>query len=967
MSELDLMAKIDGDASGFEAAIARAQRATLSYDMALNRLQSDMAALEKSMDDDIAAALERQHQAMTKAGQGMFVFGAAVAAGLGMAANEAIKWESAWTGVTKTVDGSAAEMERLEGGLRQLALTLPATHEEIAAVAEAAGQLGIKREAILGFTKTMIDLSETTNLTADQAATDMARFANIMQTPQDQIDQLGASLVALGNDGASTEADILSMAMRIAGAGATIGLTEGEVMGLANALSSVGIEAEAGGSAISTIMKTIEVASTKGAQALAGYADVAGVTAAEFKTLWDADSAAGLQAFITGLGQVESQGGNAVATLEALGFTQIRQSDALLRLANSGTLLADSLELGNQAWEENTALLEEANKRYATTEARAQIAQNTLRDAAIDVGAVLLPAVAAVGDAVADLGAAWDMLPGPVKTAGVLLGVAAAAIGLFGGAALMAIPKIVAFKATVAGLEGGALKTVGSRLIGLGGFLAGPWGLALGAGVTALTLFAAKQGETARAIDEAKTALDEQTGAITDNTRAWAVKELSESGALETAKRLGLDLRTVTDAALEGGPALEALNGQLAEIRKNATITGPSGVTFLPDYHDAEKLQQVLGDTNGTLVKATSQWRLESEAKGDSADGSKKAAAAQAGTTAAWEDGAAAAGELTEEVRTLKELFEDLSGAFLSQRDASRQVRSSLRDIREGVADYKEKQGGLDGAFKAGTKSGDEFQAMLDGLAQDYQRQIDATAELTGSQKKTLETYRESKAELVEVADQLGLTRKEAQDYAREVLATPELIRTYFDAVTGQAEGDVARLNAMLEEAARARQARIDITTYFHQRGRQTLGGLQEADGGIVQAYADGGFSGGVVQRVPQLRQGGGTVVWNEPETGWEAYISGKPGMEARNREVWLEAGRRLGFDERFADASRSFRGSGGGTRVVEQAAQIDYDRLATAMAKVRPIYGDVRVQDGRDFLRVLAEDHARASMDGLV
>lgn len=66
--------------------------------------------------------------------------GLAVSAALALSGKAAIDWESAWAGVTKTVDGSASQMAVLEGGLRDLATTLPSTHTEIAAVAEAAGQ-----------------------------------------------------------------------------------------------------------------------------------------------------------------------------------------------------------------------------------------------------------------------------------------------------------------------------------------------------------------------------------------------------------------------------------------------------------------------------------------------------------------------------------------------------------------------------------------------------------------------------------------------------------------------------------------------------------------------------------------------------------------------------------------------------------------------------------------------------------
>lgn len=916
----DLNVKVDATTTGYEAAILRAQQSTFRYETSLKSLESELMKLEKQLDDDVAAALQRQHDAMTKTGQGAFIFGVAVAAGLGLAANEAIKWESAWAGVTKTVDGSAPQMAMLEDELRNLATTLPATHEEIAAVAEAAGQLGIKREAIVGFTKTMIDLSETTNLTADQAATDMARFANIMQTPQDQVDRLGASLVALGNDGASTEAEILSMATRIAGAGAQLELTEGEVLAIANALSSVGVEAEAGGTAISTTMKKIQSVVSDGGQELEDFARVAGMSAEDFATLWREDAASALDAFVTGLGRVKTEGGDTIGVLSDLGITQVRQSDALLRLAGAGDLLTGSLELGNRAWQENSALVEEAAKRYETTEAKVQIARNALRDTAIDVGNVLIPAVAAVADVVGDMLRTWQDLPGPLRTATVVLAGAAAAVGIFGGAALIAIPKIAAFQVAVAGLEAGALRRLGTGLIGLGRFMMGPWGLAMAAGVAVLGIFAAKHGDAAREVDALRATLDEQTGALTENSVEWATKRLSESDAVDAARTLGLNLGTVVDAMLGEADAIAAVNAAYAENYEITLAMAAAGDPVTDSARDraaaTAQLTNLIGETNEIVDKGAQKWQLDQEVKAGSAVATRDAADAQEGATGAWEDGAAAAGELTEEVKTLGEQLGELSETFLNQREAGRAVRGSLREIRDALKEYRKEHGDLSGAFKDGTKSGDDFAAMLDDLATDYQRQIETTEQLTGSERKTMQAYRESRQSLIEVATQLGMTKAEAKEYADQVLGTPAMVKTLFDAQTGQAETDAIRLRERLEEAARDRQARIDITVQYH--GGNVPRGLQEADGGIVQAYADGGFSasGTYVHRVPQLRQGGGTVQWNEPETGWEAYISGKPGMLARNRDVWTEAGRRLGLLESIGS------GGGGTTTVLERVVE---------------------------------------------
>ena len=186
--------------------------------------------------------------------------GTAAAAGLGLAAKASMDWESSWAGVLKTVDGTPAQLAAVEDGLRGLAKELPASHQEIAAVAEAAGQLGVQTDSVVEFTRTMINLGETTNLSAEEAATSLARFSNIMGTSQDDVDRLGSALVGLGNNFATTEGEILAMGMRLSGIGAQLGMTEGDVLGLATAMSSVGIEAEAGGTAMTLGMKKIDKA-----------------------------------------------------------------------------------------------------------------------------------------------------------------------------------------------------------------------------------------------------------------------------------------------------------------------------------------------------------------------------------------------------------------------------------------------------------------------------------------------------------------------------------------------------------------------------------------------------------------------------------------------------------------------------------------------------------------------------------
>ncbi|WP_142667420.1 phage tail tape measure protein [Enterococcus faecalis] len=383
-----------------------------------------------------------------------------IAGAVGAVTTAAVKWESAFTGVKKTndemVDSNGKVIysyDDLEKGLRDLAKELPTSHEEIAKVAEAAGQLGIKTDKVVGFTKTMIDMGESTNMSADTAATSLARFANITQMSQDKFSNLGSAIVDLGNNLATTESEITEMGLRLAGAGKQIGMTEGDIVGFAAALSSVGIEAEAGGSAFSRLMVQMQLATETGVEAFAplkqavaeqgvswesfvhavnwggkeltavskqmgiptselkkmykeaskasgsleDFANVTGRTSEEFAQLFKSNPSQALIEFIQGLKDSEKHGISAIKVLDDMGITEVRLRDSLLRAANASDVFEGAVKRGNEAFNENTALAEEAGKRYGTTESQLKILRGQLNDVVITFGG---PLVAALNSAI---------------------------------------------------------------------------------------------------------------------------------------------------------------------------------------------------------------------------------------------------------------------------------------------------------------------------------------------------------------------------------------------------------------------------------------------------------------------------------------------------------------------------------------------------------------------------------------
>lgn len=438
------------------------------------RVAADVADFEKSF-----AGLERSLQ---RTGRNLESAGSRLTQGItlpivalaGVAAKAAIDFESSFAGVRKTVDATEREFKQLEQGFRNLAKTMPLSVNEINRVAEAAGQLGVGKDQILAFTETMVKLGATTNLTAEEAATAMAQFANALGQPKIDADKLAASLVALGNNGASTEKDILNMAGRIAGAGAQIKLTAGSIFGISNALASVGIDAEKGGSAISRLFNDLNSAVSAGGQELKNFAAVAGESAESFRSLFKQDSASAITKFVEGLHAQKEAGTDLLKVLNELGITELRYRDTVLLAANAGPQFAASIKLGNDAFNEGTAANKEYAERLKTTASQLAILKNNLYDAAITLGQAFLPLIndtvkslRPMVQSMANLAESFKQLPEPIRnSAAALLGIVAAV-----GPLAFAIGKVQQAWAAMLGLFGSGVL---SSTISVLGRFAGP-------------------------------------------------------------------------------------------------------------------------------------------------------------------------------------------------------------------------------------------------------------------------------------------------------------------------------------------------------------------------------------------------------------------------------------------------------------------------------------------------------------
>lgn len=571
----------------FQREIIETESKLRSYEKALKDITDEHIQLGKSM-QEAGEKMKKAGDKMQEVGRNLSMKVTAPIAAIGtIGVKAAMDFETGMAGVRKTTDLTAEELDSMGQSLRNMAKEIPVSVVELTALAETAGQLGIEKEHLVDFTRVMADLGVATNLVGQEGATNMARFANIMQMSQTDFDRMGSSIVELGNNTATTEREILEMAMRLAAAGNQANMTEADVLGIAAGLSALGLEAQAGGSAFSRVINRIQLAVDTGSADLEGFAEVAGMSANQFSQAWGEDAATALSTFIVGLGDTTKHGKSTNEMLAELEINELRVTDALRRTSGANELFTKTLKLSNDAWEDNTALQKEASLWYGTTENKMKLAKQQMNDAAIDLGQKLIPVVTKLVGFITDLVTGFSNLSPKTQDTIVKMALFAAALG------------------PLASVTGKTVKGIGSMTEGLGKLfvasgesegalgtlinkLGSPGRLALvgaaAAAVIALGLTVAEMWkldpaikEVVKAFEDAQKAVDEYTTSslahseqidmyVRQMDELLAIEEKSEAQKQRLADVVELLNELMPDLNLEYDKEADALNRTRTEI-----------------------------------------------------------------------------------------------------------------------------------------------------------------------------------------------------------------------------------------------------------------------------------------------------------------------------------------------------------------------------------------------------------------
>lgn len=728
------------------------------------------------------------------------------------AAKAAIEWESAFTGVKKTVEGTPEQLARINSELLDMSTRIPLTTKEIAAIAEAAGQLGIATEDVSAFTEVMAALGVTTNLSADQAATQLARFAKITGMTASEFDNIGAVIVALGNNSAATESEILDMAMGIAAAGKLVGMTTPDIMAFAASLTSAGLESQAGGTAISRTLAEISVAAKTNIKDLEKYADVAGMTAQQFADLFNRDATAAFTAFVDG---IASSGDRAIAVLAEMGITEIRQRDALLRLSASNGDLARSIDLASTSYEENTALMTEAEQRYGTTESKIQLLKNATNLLGITIGEQLNPSIRESIQAGTDIiGKIDEFLQQNPWAVQAVIGLAAALATLavaLGGTAIafsVVIPAIKAFQVAIGAASAGAVMG----------------GIAIAALAVGLIAAAAASGDATQEFKEQSSAIQEITSSVKQNTDAHKeslksiesqqrgtsalidkLSELSEgySGSTYEQNQMKAIIEQLNQEIDGLNLTFDANTGKISE--NTAAIRERAGAQYEAAKADAynQRYTQLL------LDQADAQYALE-KAHDAYLNVGEKGTSLQSRLWKQYKDQYVMLGDIEDQLKWTEEKIKSSSEATKDATSATDDNTSSLEDSAEAAKALAEEYESIKNRVGEAADRVADFGDKLDGAKK---KSIDFYIKGEESQAKFWENYRTNLEKAREMGVDEGLmaelaepTEKNAQTLDSIVSGSLEKIQQLNDAYAANAEARAIYAEEMARQATDAAQ-----------------------------------------------------------------------------------------------------------------------------------------------------------------
>ena len=417
-----------------QAAKQQASKGYVEYDTELAMLQTsakkNQAAKEYEATMDRINAKQKASANLSAAVSNLkagAVAAAAVAAPLGLAVNEAIKFESAMSDVRKVVDfDTPQQFKEMGDDILHMSQEMPMSAEGIAKIVAAAGQAGIAKDELKQFATDAIKMGVAFDITAEQAGTMMANWRTAFGMNQTQVVELADQINYLSNTTAASSDAISDIVTRVGPLGDVAGISAAQIAAIGASMAAVGVKSDVAATGIKNMALGLAAGAGATKSQQEAFAQL-GLSAEDVAKRMQTDAQGTIIDVLTRIKQLPKEAQAATLSdlfgkesIEAIAplLTQLDNLKANFNKVSDATQYAGSTEAEYQA-------------RVGTTANQLTLAKNNLVALAVNIGGLLLPAVSAVAGGLAmAMGSVAKFVEEHQTLATVILGTITAVIGL---------------------------------------------------------------------------------------------------------------------------------------------------------------------------------------------------------------------------------------------------------------------------------------------------------------------------------------------------------------------------------------------------------------------------------------------------------------------------------------------------------------------------------------------------------
>ncbi|MDV6118090.1 phage tail tape measure protein [Campylobacter jejuni] len=218
-----------------------------------------------------------------------------------------INFESAMADVRKVVNfDEGDDIKKMSADILKMTRVLPATAEELAAIAAAGGQIGLGSKDVREFTGLVTKMKVAFDMSAEDVGDSVAKIKNILGISLKDMEDLGDSINNLSDNSASKAREIIDVMKRTAAAGKQIGFAKEQIAALSSSFISLGKGPEVAGTAINSLYRVLATADNMGTKTESAFAKL-GISGAFLKQASFDDPQKALDMFLQRISKLDQK------------------------------------------------------------------------------------------------------------------------------------------------------------------------------------------------------------------------------------------------------------------------------------------------------------------------------------------------------------------------------------------------------------------------------------------------------------------------------------------------------------------------------------------------------------------------------------------------------------------------------------------------------------------------------------